>query len=742
MLAACEWRSCADAPLIEAIHSRRVTVQQIGKYTVVGVLGEGGMSTVYEAEDPESKRRVALKVLEAGLGASPRVRELFIAEMAILDRIRHPHVVGFLESIEVDGRLVMVLELLRGETLRELLRRCSRLAWPEATAMISQVLGGLSAAHSQQPPVVHRDLKPENIMITVDRTVKVMDFGIAKVIREGTRATTDVGTLEYMCPEQIEGMVIDQRADLYNVGLILYEMLTGAPPFRSQSTRELLNAQCTAPPPALPPEVAQAVPASLVQLMLHLLAKSPQQRPSSAEEVLRRLDAIVLAPGPSAMSMAGPTATSSGAARLSVSSPTGAPAYTGVRPRSTGLPFAAVAGSVAAAVLLVSVLGWLIFSRYASESDAESTVQARRSAEASENGSQESASARAVSERPADDPPEDRTLGTVEEDETVEKEPPIEAGETGEAEPTIAGNAEAQNPGVASIACIVDGRNPGVEDLVVLRDDPEPSALEWLDGATGEIHRTTEIEQYRIFCIEPHVLGLLRDEETKFDLLDVATGEVLSTTPIEMGLKGMNRRDGQLTLVSYADESVNVAIPEFDSRTLKGASRRVPEAKILAGGTPRHGTWTPPFADHLSHGNMEYQIARHPGRMMMSATRHTDTRRMKRKRLWTVPIDMKNLEIVEGRLTADDRTVSILRFDESTDTLDILKLDAETGSVQSEFRVPTTPPSTHGYVPTLFTHRGNHYYVHFRRELLAVDSESGDVVWRRLPSTASTTGQP
>jgi eukaryotic-like serine/threonine-protein kinase len=142
-----------------------VTLPTIGKYTVLGVLGEGGMSTVYEAEEPASRRRVALKVLEAGLGASPRVRELFVAEMAILDRIRHPHVVGFIESLEVDGRLVMVLELLRGETLRDALRRCSRLAWPEAITLISQVLSGLSAAHAQQPPVVHRDLKPENIMI-------------------------------------------------------------------------------------------------------------------------------------------------------------------------------------------------------------------------------------------------------------------------------------------------------------------------------------------------------------------------------------------------------------------------------------------------------------------------------------------------------------------------------------------------------------------------------------------------
>jgi eukaryotic-like serine/threonine-protein kinase len=342
-------------------------MHQVGAYEVIGVLGEGGMSTVYEAEDGRSGRRVALKVLEAGIGASPRVRELFVAEMAILERINHPHVVSFLESMEVDGRLVTVLELLRGETLREAIRRRSRFAWPEAVSLLRQVLAGLSAAHSQRPPIVHRDLKPENIMITTDGTVKVMDFGIAKVIREGTRATTDVGTLEYMCPEQIEGLAIDQRADLYGVGLLLYELLTGVPPFRSQSTRVLLNAQCTAPPPPLPPVVAQSVPGHLVELMLQLLAKSPHERPSTAEEVLSRLDAIVLAPGPSAAGLVAPTVTASPSAP-SVAPPVSyvAPAAAQARAdRSRGSPAVAIVGTVMAVVLFASTVGWMVYLRYA-----------------------------------------------------------------------------------------------------------------------------------------------------------------------------------------------------------------------------------------------------------------------------------------------------------------------------------------------------------------------------------------
>ncbi len=324
-------------------------MQQIGDYTVLGVLGEGGMATVYAAEERLSKQQVALKVMQPGLGPSPRLREQFLREMAILGRIDHPNVVRLLSSMEIDGQLVMVLEIVNGETLRSVLRRLGRFAWPDAVHLVRQILAGLSAAHGQQPPIVHRDLKPENVMVAGDGTVKVMDFGIAKVLRDGTRATTDVGTLQYMCPEQIEGVAIDPRGDLYNIGLLLYEMLTGAPPFRSQSTRELLNAQCTEPPPPIAPELVHTLPPALLHLMLRLLAKAPNERPSSALTVLSQLDALVVG-GAATQSTGSPTIHSTGPSVVPWPSP--------VAPASRGPHPGALLAGLLAFLSLAGLVGW------------------------------------------------------------------------------------------------------------------------------------------------------------------------------------------------------------------------------------------------------------------------------------------------------------------------------------------------------------------------------------------------
>ncbi len=267
-------------------------MQQIGEYTVLRELGRGGMGAVDEAQERLSRRGVALKVMHGNIAASPRGRALFLGEMGILAHVDHPNVVRLLACLEDRGQLVMVLELLRGETLGRTLKRLGRLAWTDAVVITRGILCGLAAAHGQQPPVVHRDLKPANVMLTEDGIVKVMDFGIAKVVEGETSGTADVGTLQYMPPEQIDGGAIDARADLYATGLVLYEMLAGTPPFKSNSTRELLQAQCTAPVPPLPPEVANAVPQDLVEIMLLLLAKSPAERPGSAAAALRMLESL------------------------------------------------------------------------------------------------------------------------------------------------------------------------------------------------------------------------------------------------------------------------------------------------------------------------------------------------------------------------------------------------------------------------------------------------------------------
>jgi serine/threonine protein kinase len=272
-------------------------MERIGEYLVTRLVGEGGMGKVYEAEERLSKRRVALKVLRPELTRHEEGRRLFLNEMQILAHLEHPGIVRSLASMEVDGQLVMALEFLEGRTLRAALNDAARMPWLRAVEIVSAIADALACAHSQSPPIIHRDLKPENVMLCHEArgaaSVKVMDFGIAKVLETAQATNTQsIGTLQYMSPEQIDARAIDARSDLYALGLVLYEMLAGSPPFRSASPRELLNLQCTADPPALDDEVRAGIPAGVEVILYELLAKSPDARPTSAADVVKRLAAF------------------------------------------------------------------------------------------------------------------------------------------------------------------------------------------------------------------------------------------------------------------------------------------------------------------------------------------------------------------------------------------------------------------------------------------------------------------
>src|SRR5580704_6075610 len=271
-------------------------MERIGEYVVRRMVGEGGMGKVYEAEERLSKRRVALKVLRQELTRSEEGRRLFLNEMQVLAQLDHPNVVRSLATCEVDGQLVMALEFLEGRTLRDELVERGRLPWPEAVRIVFPIAEGLAAAHAQDLAIVHRDLKPENVMICEGGNVKVMDFGVAKVLAAAQATNTQsVGTLQYMSPEQIDARTIDARSDLYSLGLVLYECLAGAPPFRSASARELLNMQCTAPAPDLPDEVRATLPGGIEEILFKMLEKSPDARPADAGEVLTKLAPFVSA---------------------------------------------------------------------------------------------------------------------------------------------------------------------------------------------------------------------------------------------------------------------------------------------------------------------------------------------------------------------------------------------------------------------------------------------------------------
>jgi len=268
------------------------SMDRIGDYDVLRPLGEGGMGMVYAAKERLSGREVALKTLRPELAASDEGRRLFRSEMTILAHLDHPNVVRCLACSEIDGQLVMAMELLEGPSLREVLTERGRVPWSDAVRWVSQIAAGLQAAHAQEPPIIHRDLKPENVLITGDgETAKVSDFGIAKVLEALHQTTThSVGTLSYMSPEQIDAAPLDARADLYALGVVFYELLAGHPPFQSASPRELLNLHCTAEPPALPEDVRAGLPKGVERLVFALLGKAPGDRPASAAQVVEQLE--------------------------------------------------------------------------------------------------------------------------------------------------------------------------------------------------------------------------------------------------------------------------------------------------------------------------------------------------------------------------------------------------------------------------------------------------------------------
>jgi serine/threonine-protein kinase len=276
-------------------------MESLGEYRIVRQVGEGGMGKVFEAEERLTGRRVALKVLRPELARSEPGRRLFENEMAILARLDHPNVVRCLSCSEVDGELVMALELLEGRTLREVLAGDGALEWQRAVGIVIQIARALGAAHEHEPVIVHRDLKPENVMLDAAGRVKVMDFGVAKMLAAlGDASTHSVGTLSYMSPEQIDAGPVDGRSDLYALGLVFYELLAGRPPFASSSPRELLNMQCTAAPPPLPDAVRRALPRGVEALVFALLEKKPDRRPESAAAVIQTLETFAPADGEAA----------------------------------------------------------------------------------------------------------------------------------------------------------------------------------------------------------------------------------------------------------------------------------------------------------------------------------------------------------------------------------------------------------------------------------------------------------
>jgi len=268
------------------------------RYRVQKLLGEGGMGAVYRAEHIHMRKIVALKVLHPEMCSVTEVVARFEREAVAAGRIEHPNVAtatdfGRLE----DGSFFLVLEYAAGRDLRALINAVGALDLARCIHIARQVAEALGAAHALS--IVHRDLKPDNVML-VERDgdpdfVKVLDFGIAKVTFGDladqpalTRTGAVFGTPDYMSPEQALGQPVDHRSDLYALGILMFEMLTGSTPFEHDDPTMVLAHQITAPPPPLP----EHVPGPLASLVMSLLAKDVQQRPQTAAEVVQALDQI------------------------------------------------------------------------------------------------------------------------------------------------------------------------------------------------------------------------------------------------------------------------------------------------------------------------------------------------------------------------------------------------------------------------------------------------------------------
>ncbi|HEX3127261.1 MAG TPA: protein kinase [Thermoanaerobaculia bacterium] len=263
-------------------------------YRVVEKVGEGGMGAVYRAVDLMLERDVAIKAIKPELSRDPEMVERFRTEARTLAKVSHPAIATIYSFFQDNGELFLAMEFVRGRSLSKVLEAEGAFPWDRAVRILGSALDGIAEAH--RAGIIHRDLKPDNLMITGtgDRGgVKVTDFGIARMAGSGhlTRTGLMVGTLRYMAPEQIQGEEADARSDIYSLGGVLYQMLTGRPAFEGKSDYAILKAQIEEMP--APPSTAApgpGIPAWLDRAVLRALAKKPADRFQSVPAMRRFLD--------------------------------------------------------------------------------------------------------------------------------------------------------------------------------------------------------------------------------------------------------------------------------------------------------------------------------------------------------------------------------------------------------------------------------------------------------------------
>ncbi len=268
-----------------------------GRYTLLDLLGEGGMGQVYRAQDQQLDEVVALKMLHPDLLSKTEAVHRFKQEARLARRVTHPNVARTFDLGETDGTLYLTMEFVEGESLSDRLKRKRTLPLEETVSLCLAICAGLDAAHQQS--IIHRDLKPENILLANDGRAVLTDFGIARLESGDSHFKTAmgvvVGTPTYMAPEQIEGKgKIDARTDLYALGCILFEMLAGSPAWLGNDFIVLATARFMQPPPDVRTRRPD-VPEAMAELILRCMARQPDKRFSSAVEVVQALQALTSA---------------------------------------------------------------------------------------------------------------------------------------------------------------------------------------------------------------------------------------------------------------------------------------------------------------------------------------------------------------------------------------------------------------------------------------------------------------
>lgn len=269
------------------------TKRVIGPFELSDRIGVGGMGIVYRAVYTKTGTPVAIKILSPDLSSEASLQRRFEREISILKKLQHPHIVRYYGGGKVGMQRFYAMELVTGGSLERYLKNKQRLDWEEAVQYARQIAQALEHAHTAG--VIHRDLKPANLMLTRDRSLKLTDFGIARdtTATALTAAGRTVGTYAYMAPEQIRGKPpVDKKTDLYALGCVLFEMLTGETPFASENQGEMLMMHLKEEPPRVT-SLAPNVPIWLEELIFDLLEKDPDKRPFDALAVQVKLDEVL-----------------------------------------------------------------------------------------------------------------------------------------------------------------------------------------------------------------------------------------------------------------------------------------------------------------------------------------------------------------------------------------------------------------------------------------------------------------